>query len=52
MLPLRYDRVLADPRGTAEALAAFVGRPFDFDVDAASAAIEPALRRQCAGGVG
>ena len=49
VLSLRYDRVLADPRGAAESIAAFLDRPFD--VQAASEAIEPALRRQHAGGI-
>ena len=44
VLPLHYDRVVADPRGTAEGLAEFLGRPFDVAAGRA-AAVEPALKR-------
>jgi predicted AlkP superfamily phosphohydrolase/phosphomutase/tetratricopeptide (TPR) repeat protein len=44
VLPLEYDVVLRDPKGAAETIGAFLCRPFD--VQAASAAVEPALKRQ------
>jgi hypothetical protein len=44
ILPLRFDQVLADPRGTSARLARFLGRPFD--VDAAASAVAPDLHRQ------
>ncbi|MGO9923839.1 MAG: sulfotransferase [Isosphaeraceae bacterium] len=46
VLPLRYDAVLSDPRGTATRVASFLGAPLD--VAAAAEAVDPTLRRQTA----
>ena len=58
VLPLEYDAILADPLGTAEAVAAFLsgfhsgllGR--SFEVAAAAQAVDPALKRQAGNGNG
>jgi tetratricopeptide (TPR) repeat protein len=47
VLAVNYAEALADPAATAARLARFLGEPFD--AQAATAAIEPALRRQGAG---
>ncbi|MBI5506563.1 MAG: sulfotransferase domain-containing protein [Deltaproteobacteria bacterium] len=44
---IRYDEVIADPRGAARRLALFLGRAFD--EAAAARAVDPALYRQRAG---
>jgi hypothetical protein len=44
VLAIHYAAALADPAGTAERLAGFVGAPFDRC--AAAAAVDPSLRRQ------
>ena len=44
VLALNYDSVLSDPQGTAAAVAAFLGGPFD--VTAAAHAVAPELKRQ------
>jgi predicted AlkP superfamily phosphohydrolase/phosphomutase/Flp pilus assembly protein TadD len=44
VLAIHYAAALADPAGTAEHLAGFVGVPFDRC--AAAAAVDPSLRRQ------
>jgi len=43
VLPVQYETVLTDARGTASRLAAFLARPFD--AQAAGNAVDPALRR-------
>jgi len=46
VLAVGYAEALANPAATAARLARFLGEPFD--AQAASAAIEPSLRRQVA----
>jgi predicted AlkP superfamily phosphohydrolase/phosphomutase len=45
VLALRYETVLADPRGTAERIGTFLGHP-NWNAVAAAAAIAPELRHQ------
>ncbi len=46
VLPLRYEAVLSDPKGTATRVATFLGVPLN--IAAAAQAVDPALRRQTA----
>jgi transposase len=47
LLPLDYDMILRDPRETAKAVAAFLGR--EFNVESAAQAVDPVLKRQNGG---
>lgn len=44
VLSLEYDAILRDSMGSAEAVATFLGRPFD--TEAAAQAVDPTLKRQ------